>query len=307
MKLSDLDLFIDIVTAGGLTQAANRRGLSQPAVSRSLRDLETRMQARLLQRTGRGVDLTPAGAEFLSFAQNTIAQFDATRAKVTEMSDAMPKLVRLSVPLRLGRLLIADLHRAWAERMPNVALQVVEEHSDRATEMLKRDKLDAAIVYTSATAKADDTLHLFSDTLVAVGTDPKFAATQQPITLGDLSTFPLLVPSTGAFRKLIDGTFRSVGLEITLARALETAEGLLAFAAEGDGLTILPMSNVFAEVARGEVVARRIVAPEITRNIGLRLRSGISTTAGRIVHAATRQAMQRSARTVGWGKIQPVE
>ena len=303
MKLSDLRAFSDIVDAGGLTAAANRRGVTQPALSRLLRDLETRLAAQLLRRTGRGIELTPAGAAFLQFCTETLERYNDVKVRIAEQVRALPGQLRLSVPLRVGRLLILDLHRDFSERLPETRVHIVEEPSDRARAMLHEGLLDAAVTYRPNPAADRGFRPLFTEDLFAVGNPAILGAEPQTISMEELGKLPLLLPSTGRYRDLVQSAFRSAGHDLRIARELETAEGVLAFAAEGEGVAILSMSNVYQEIDRREVAARLIVNPEISREIGVQLSVLMSKHAARPVLSVIRKSMQRSAETAAWKRL----
>ncbi|MEM9100185.1 MAG: LysR family transcriptional regulator [Pseudomonadota bacterium] len=307
MKLSDLKTFMDIVEAGGLTAAAHRRGVTQPALSRVLRDLETRLQAQLLKRTGRGIELTSAGEEFLTFAGETLNSFAQTQKRIADHSASPPRQLSLSVPLRVGRLLIPDLYRAFSEHLQETAVQIFEEPSDRARTMLLDGQLDAALTYRNLSAPDRDFVPIMSETLYAVGHKAALGEDPGPIGTKDLCKLPLLLPSQGQFREMIDAALRGQGHPFPVARELETAEGLLAFAAEGDGVAILPMSNVYQEVARGEVAARLISEPSITRTVGMQLNPDLPKHAAGQVLAIMRKVVRRAAQAADWERLNTYE
>lgn len=305
MKLNDLQIFVDIVDAGGLTAAANRRGVTQPAISRVLRDLETRLQAQLLIRTGRGIELTPAGEAFLNFAEETLERFSDTRKRILDQAKVLPSELRMSVPLRVGRLLIPSLYRAFTAQMPETTVHIFEEDSQRAREMLGDGRLDVALTYRSAPKPDRDFVPLVEEDLFAVGHPRTLGRAGGVITAREVSDLPLLLPSSGRYRDLIQASFRTAGHDLRLARALETAEGLLAFAAEGEGVAILPMSNVYQEVARGEVVARQIAAPSITRTVGAGFNTSVSQKIATLVLSVLRGVLQTTADLAHWRRLAP--
>lgn len=223
------------------------------------------MRARLLRRTGHGVALTPAGAEFHSFAQETLASFERTQQRIIETEGATPDQLTLSVPLRLGRLLIPVLHRKFASALPDMTLHVHEEASDRAPELMQSGQIDAMITYAPCPSPDSRGVPLASESLYAVGTKDLLGTASIPIRLSEIGQMELLTPHKGNYRKLLKSSLSAHGIHMKIARELETAEGLLAFAAEGDGVAILPMSNVYQEYERGEVMVRPIVSPEIER------------------------------------------
>lgn len=303
MKLSDLQTFVDIVEAGALTAAAHRKGISQPALSRVLRDLESRMKARLLKRTGRGIELTPAGEDFLSFAVETLEAFAQTQKRIAIHAKSLPTQLSLSVPLRVGRLLIPDLYRAFSERLRDTAVHIFEEPSDRARVMLTDGRLDAALTYRHMTPPDRDFVAIAAERLYAVGHKKVLGQNSEPISAKDLCVLPLLLPSRGRYREMIEAVLKGHGHAIPLARELETAEGLLAFAAEGEGVAILPMSNVYQEVARDEVTARLISDPSIVRSIGVRFSPSLAKHVAGPVLAVFRKVVRTAAENADWRKL----
>ena len=303
MKLGDLEAFVDIVESGGLTAAAHRRGVTQPALSRLLRELETRLRAQLLRRTGRGIELTPAGAIFQKYCVETLQRYDEVRLQISDQVKALPRRLHISVPLRVGWLLIPDLYRNFGETLPETRVHIIEEPSNRARELLNDGKLDAALTYSPSTAADRDFVPLFVEDLFALGSPALLRADGGTITLQELAALPLLLPSVGPYRTLIQSAFRSAGFDPQTARELETAEGLLAFAAECEGIAILPMSNIRQEVTRNEIVASLIVEPGISRRIGVQLSPTMSKHAAGPVLSVIRSVMARSAKLAAWRRL----
>ena len=85
-----------------------------------------------------------------------------------------------------------------------------------------------------------------------------------------MQRLPILLQSSSAhFRKLIEDTFSRAGYGLKVARELETVDAHVSFAAEGEGIAILPYSNVWQEVESGLLSAVKIVDPVIERQIAI--------------------------------------
>lgn len=300
MNISNLKTFVEIVEAGGLTAAANKKGVTQPGLSRIVRDLETRLQVQLLKRTGRGIELTPAGEEFLKFAEDTLSKLAEMQKRIALHSNMLPTHLGLSVPLRVGRLLIPDLYREFNETLPETTTHIFEEPSDRARKMLNEGRLDAALTYRNTPKPDEHFVPIFSESLYAVGHEKHLGHENKPVSLQEVSRLPLLLPSQGRYLDLITSTFRSAGHEFSVARELETTEVLMAFAMEGEGVAILPISNVYIEAARGEVTARQIFEPKISRVVGIQFSPEMPRHVAGIVLRVIRKAMRLSAASADW-------
>lgn len=268
MRFEDLQTFVDIVEAGGMTQAASVKGVSQPGLSRIVRELESRMAVTLLRRTGRGVELTPEGAEFLSYARATLEDHDAIRARLRQLAGAMPERLTVAIPPKLGATVLTELFRHFVRRFPEVTLHGTEETTAEMTDGMNSGRLDCLIGYMGSTPGSGEARPLFRESLYLVGRKGTDFVTSDPVSLAEVARYPLLLNDRHSrYCRMIEAAFQAAGEKLVIKREIETAEGLLAFAAEGEGLSILPYSNIFSEVDRGEVIARRIVNPSIERDI----------------------------------------
>jgi len=268
MRFADLQTFVDVVEAGGMTQAAAVRGVSQPGLSRTIRDLETRLQAPLLRRTGRGVELTQAGAEFLTFARNSLAAMEDAQRRIRELSGALPDRLRIAIPPRLGVAVFPELYRRFMLELPEVAVAATEALTADMADGMNTGRYDLLVSYLPSVPGAGPGRAAFRESLYLVEGRGAAAVSDAPVRLSDIAKSPVLLNrQTSPYRRLIDGIFADAGCKLTVSREIETAEGLLAFATEGEGATILPYSNFHAEAARGEVQGRVIVEPAIERQI----------------------------------------
>ena len=147
MRISDLQHFIAVAEYGSLTHAAEVRGISQPGLSRIVRELEGQLGAVLLRRTGRGIELTAAGERFLEFARQTMAQYDQARRDIDAHSPEHPIRLKIAIPIGTGGLLAPDLQRRFALELPKMAVDVFEERTARATDAMLSRRYDIVLTY----------------------------------------------------------------------------------------------------------------------------------------------------------------
>jgi DNA-binding transcriptional LysR family regulator len=141
LDLEDLQIFIEVVDAGGLTPAAHRLVLSKSIVSRRLARLENELGAQLLVRTTRGIGLTEAGATFREHAVRVAAEIDAAREAISPDGDVRGRL-RIAVPMSFGTTHLAPVLAELAKRHPR--LQVHAAYNDRFVDLVG-EGFDAAV------------------------------------------------------------------------------------------------------------------------------------------------------------------
>jgi DNA-binding transcriptional LysR family regulator len=141
MEIEDIQAFVAVADAGGLTPAAGRLGVSKSIVSRRIARLEKTLRARLLTRTTRGTSLTEAGATFREHATRIASEADAARDAIATDGKVRGRL-RIAAPMSFGATHFAPVLAELATRHPELEIQT--SYSDRKVDMLT-EGFDAAI------------------------------------------------------------------------------------------------------------------------------------------------------------------
>jgi LysR family transcriptional regulator of abg operon len=126
MKLHHLRDFVAIAQTRSLRAAARSLGLAQPALTRSLRELEAELGAALVERHARGVHLTEVGEIYLVRAQAAMAELRRGRDEVAQRQGELTGTVALGVSSAACMALMPQVYDAFRKRFPGVRLQIVE-------------------------------------------------------------------------------------------------------------------------------------------------------------------------------------
>lgn len=141
MEIEDIQAFVAIADAGGLSAASTRLGLSKSLVSRRLARLEKALGTSLFSRTTRGVALTEAGATFREHALRISSEADAARDALSPTGTVRGRL-RVAAPLSFSANTFAPVLATLATRHPQ--LEVQASFSDRKVDLVA-EGFDAAI------------------------------------------------------------------------------------------------------------------------------------------------------------------
>jgi DNA-binding transcriptional LysR family regulator len=163
-----------IAAQGSVTKAAKHLNYSQPAVSHHLARLEAETGARLVQRVGRGIRLTPEGEHLARRAAEIVGRVDTAAAELSAM-----------VGLRTGRVRVAGFQSALAALVPHAAgtlrrehpgieLHLIEAHPNVALDLLRAGQVDVAVVFRYDDTTPDDirATHLFDDPMYLLSLEP---------------------------------------------------------------------------------------------------------------------------------------
>ncbi|WP_442809429.1 LysR family transcriptional regulator [Streptomyces sp. NBC_01335] len=193
IELRHLRAFLAVADERNVTRAAERLGLTQPAVSRTLASLEAHLGTRLVDRSTHHLALTPEGVAFRDKAALAVSAFD----------DATGTGHPQRRPLRLGHAWSAigpyttPLLRTWQARYPQTPLELLR--IDDRTAGLTRGEVDAALLRGPVDAPGLVTEALFSeDRVAAVTADGPFAG-RTALSLADLAAGPVVLnPVSGS-------------------------------------------------------------------------------------------------------------
>lgn len=146
MDLRQLQLFVAVAEELHFGRAAARLGMAQPPLSQRIRQLETELGARLLDRTSRSVSLTPAGARLLEEGRQLIRQADAAVAAVRATAAGTSGNLRIGFAANSALGLLPGLIARYREACPTVCIALDEFDVADAVDALKERRIDLALV-----------------------------------------------------------------------------------------------------------------------------------------------------------------
>ena len=235
-------LFRSIARSGSLSAGARELGLTQPAVSQQLRQLERQAGNPLLLRTSRGVALTEAGAALLARADAVAGQLHMAEQELAELAELRSGRVRLvAFPSAAATLVPAALHALW-EHSPGLALTLVEAEPPDALAALQAGEADVAVVFAYGGPPTDEGqlgwLPLFVEPVHLVLPATADGARRTPAT-GWLSEQTWIAGCPRCRQHLLDSC-RAAGFEPRVMHESDDYVVVQNLVARGLGITVLP-------------------------------------------------------------------
>lgn len=245
MELRHLRAFQAVAEELNFSRAAKGLHVAQPALSRTIADLESEMEVRLLERSTHGVALTAAGALFLERVRQIL---DDTREAVTEAqrrSRGETGTLRIGFIATLSQSLLPLLLQAYRAQYPAVDLVLREMGPTEQRERILSGRLDCGFIGL-AVGSLDPELETFvvaEDTLVAAVPATHPSADRSAIRLADLKkeTFYLTAQANApVFNPWLVKLCENAGFEPRIARETDRAATVLNYVAAGFGVSIFP-------------------------------------------------------------------
>jgi DNA-binding transcriptional LysR family regulator len=217
LKLHDVRVLMSVVEAGSMAKAAQRLGTSQPAVSRSIADLEHTLGVRLLERSPWGVEPTQYGEAII---RRGVAVFDELRQGVKDiefLADPTAGELRIGCPEAIAAGPVLAVVNRLTRRHPRIVFHIATGNAPTTSRGLMDRSVEVAIARAVGPLLNEDVLRvesLFDDTLVVAAGARNPLARRRRIELAELVDEKWVMPlSDSITTALATQAFRERGLE----------------------------------------------------------------------------------------------
>jgi DNA-binding transcriptional LysR family regulator len=281
MDTRQLAAFCAVVERKSFSQAAARLGVTQPAVSLQIRSLEQRFGTQLLDRSGRRVEPTEAGARLYASAQRLLALEEQLLQDVAPDENALTGTLELGASTGPGGSVVPVLLCEFAEAHPEVHVRLSVSDTQTVVDQVAGREVELGVVGAARRHRGVVFEPFFRDEVVlACPTGHRFAG--KTVSLDELRRERLLVMQDGAgVRQVIEDALRSRGarlpdLDVRLELGLQ--ESVRSAVAAGHGVTFISRTGIEADVAAGTIATARVRGLDPSREIFLVRSSGRART-----------------------------
>src|SRR6266540_2582116 len=175
-NLVQLNVLAAVARHGSVTEAAKELRYSQPSVSHHLSRLEAATGAKLVQRVGRGIRLTPEGQLLASRATEIVGRVDAATNELAAHVGLQAGRVRLAANASAMSTIVPRAAATLAQGHPGLELSLIDRHPVEALQALRHGEVDVALIYRHA----DDPVEEEGFRVVHVADDPIYLVSQRP-------------------------------------------------------------------------------------------------------------------------------
>lgn len=275
MEFKQLRHFVAVVESGTLSAAADILHITQPALTRSIKNLEAHLHAELLERQSRGVTPTEAGARLYHQAKMILNEATRTAADITATAKGQRGSLNIGVAAMFAGDPMADVLIRLAAAVPDLTVNITEGYYEDLVTDLKTAHVEA-VISNFPPGVADEGL-LF-EPLITVR--PHFVvsashplATKSDVSIADLRDCRLALVRQAHVSALVADFFASENLTL-LRPAIETnsLSLLRSLVLSGEYASLLPQHILEQDIADGRIKCLDMASAHFERPSGLILR-----------------------------------
>lgn len=280
IRLRHLSCFVVVAQERTLARAAERLHLSQPAVSKTLSELEELAGRRLVARGRAGAQLTQAGEQFLRYAVDVTQALELAATALTRPEAPRVPIVHVgALPTVAGGLLAQAIVRL-RQRRPHAAVGVQTASNPDLLAAVRSAEVDFAVGRMAEPAMMQgisfELLYAESLVIVARPEHPLLAAGSGTVSPLALLGYPLVIPGPGTVpRHQTEGFFEAQGIALPLGctetQSVSVARSLTMLS---DAVWITPQHAVQLDIDRGWLGRLNVPVPASAEPIGLLSRTG---------------------------------
>lgn len=275
VELRHLRLISAVAAQGSLTAAAPMLGLTQPALSHQLRELETSLRTPLFIRTARRMVPTPAGERLLTVARSVLGEIERFEHDVLSGSyNETRGTLRLATECYTVYHWLPAVLRSFRERWPGVDLHIAPEFTAAPVRALRDGSLDIAIVHRPVPDRRVQLHPLFDDELVAIMSPSHPLARRPHLEPDDFANQHLFLYKTSDGESTFQREFLdTAGVRPATLTRIQLTEAIVSLVAADLGISVLARWALAPALQAGAIAAVRLSAQGYHRRWSLAVRA----------------------------------
>lgn len=245
-------IFYVVANSGSITKAAGELFISQPAVSQSIKQLETQIGGRLFKRTSKGMELTYEGKMIYDYIKEANELIGKAEKKFSQLKELTYGEIKIGASDTITKHYLLKYIKQFIAKYPDISVKVTNRTTGETLNLLKSGKVDIGFVNGPVTDELVDVTDLVETEDVFVCNAEWINRYSEPLTPEQLAGEPLIMlEKLSNTRRVIDEHFAKFDVELNPMLELGSLDLMLDFAKVGLGITCAPSLTVESDIASG--------------------------------------------------------
>jgi DNA-binding transcriptional LysR family regulator len=297
MNLHHLRLFAAVVEHGGFTKAAATLNLSQPAISKSLAELERHLKLTLIDRSGRSLKLTDAGRALYERARELFGVERMAEQELRELRGLKRGVLRIAASTTIATYMLPPFLGRFHLRHPRVRIQTASANTRSVLRMLLESRADVALVEGPVSHASVEVHPWRDDELVIIAPPDHQLLARNDVDVAMLANESFLVREPGSGTRVVSARALALhGVRLTNTMRVGGTEAIKQGVAAGLGLAIVSRAAAADQLALGKIAILSVNGLVIRRTLTqIKLRGRIPTAAARELEFLLAQGVEHDA------------
>ena len=269
MDYDQLASFLEVAKLHSFSRAAEKIYRTQPAISAQIRLLEQECGERLFNRSGKRVQLTPAGEILERYARKIIDLHREALEAIAELNQTVRGKLHLGANEATCLYVLPKTFAQFRQLYPLVQISIYRNFSHKIMQKVQEGAVELGIVTLPQTATNLEVIPVFHDEMQVVVPANHPLARHRSVTLEEVAQYPLILPKTGRTRVMLDRLLREYRDHLQTSMELASVETIKKFVGAGLGVSFLSRAYAQAEVTAGLLKLIPLDGLKLQRELGL--------------------------------------
>lgn len=267
MNFTHLLAFHEVARAGSISAGAERLHVSQPAVTREIRELEERLGVTLFDRLPRGVALTQAGHALQEYATRIFALSDAAQRELTELAGLSAGQLLIGASATVGVYLVPAVIARFNVLFPGVTVELTVTNTEQVEQGLQAHEFGLGFIEGPYDTAVFDAKVIGADEIIAVAASGHPSA-KRKLTARELADKAVIMREPGSgTRAVVEDAYERAGLSIKPVMSVSNTEAIKRMLMAEHVIAYVSSLSVADEIARGDLVRLKVTGVDITRSL----------------------------------------
>jgi LysR family carnitine catabolism transcriptional activator len=269
VSIKNLQAFIELAKCQSFAEAAEKRHISQPALSSAIKKMEMQLGGALFSRSTRSVKLTPEGASFLPVAKRLLDDWDNALYDVKQLFKLEKGLLTLASMPSFAEGRLPTLLASFGYAQPNISIRVHDVVMELVIESVLRERAEMGFVFEPEEHELLNFYPMFNDEFVVIMPPDHALNTGAELTLDDVIKYPFVSMNRGSTtRKWVDEKLINGDRKINIAVEASQFSTIGNLVYSGMGIAIVP-SMVQKQMEAKGCISKKVLGLDIIKRVGL--------------------------------------
>lgn len=250
-----LQIFVTAAKLLNFSETARHYGISQPAITKRIQELEDDAQVRLFERTGSKLLLTPEGETLLRHAEQILESYESLNYELGLLQKKHSGTLRLGASTTIAQYILPPLLAKFNEKFPQVSISLQNENSTVIENALRERQIDLGFIESDAHPAGLKATPFMRDELVLVAHRKNRLARRDEISLTELKLTPLVLREDGSGTlEVIQRAFAARGIpynQLNVQMQLGSTESIKRYLENSDAAGIVSVQAINRELVNG--------------------------------------------------------
>ncbi len=260
-----LTVFLSVARSLSFTRAAAMLNISQPAISKHIKELESEFGEPLFNRRGNSISLTEKGVEIIPLIEHVLDSYTALDSAVRRDDSQYQGVLRIGASTTIAQYLLPELLAKFNKHYPNIRISLINANSDEVVKMLQRKEIEIAMIEDDHTTPAVHYTPFATDEIVLVSTNQH----RRKIAIEQIERLPLIIREEGSGTlSVILSALREVGItrrNLNIRMQLGSSEAIIRYLRSSKDYAFISARIAKEYIDRGELVINEVGDLIITR------------------------------------------